>query len=244
MNEAGHENMDNVILKQDRDAGGPAEKEAVLRRQMTLSENLSGIGEMVAGIVHTMNNPLTVIRGFSQLLLMKKDLPEKVRRDIEAIAENGKKLSEIVEQITELAKVSAVKRTRVDVSRVLNDCWPLLEEGLARNRILLRKEIRGPLPEILGEEDRLITGIHNLLRHCVTALSNKEGPREITVLALSQNNRVRVEISHNGAIVSRPENFFTPFYASKDQKMRDHIGLSASFNIIKKHKGKDRKSVV
>ena len=62
------------------------------------------LSEQIGGIVHTMNNSLTVIRGFCQLLLMNKNLDAKVRKDIELIAENGKNLSDSVGQLAEISK--------------------------------------------------------------------------------------------------------------------------------------------
>lgn len=208
------------------------------RRRLFLSDNLSAIGELAGSIVHDMNNPLTVIRGFSQLLLMNRALDEKVRKDIEAISESGKKLSEIIERLAALSRKTAVKPERIDIGGVLQDSARGLEEELSRRQILVRHEVQEHLPAVWGEADRLITAFSNILHHSARALSVNSGHREILVRAHLKEDRVMVEFSDNGPGVKEPDGLFTPFHSLEGGGSADNLGLCASSGIIKKHKGR------
>jgi len=212
-------------------------KREILLRQMLLSERLSAIGETVGGIVHTMNNPLTVIRGFCQLLMMRKDLNDKVREDLGAIAREGERLSAIVGQLADLARQSPSRAGTADPGTVLEDCANLLEDEMQNKGVRFVLDAPAGRAHVKGEPDRLRTAFLSILRFLLDGGSGTEEKRWIEVLAARKEDRFIVTFSSNRCVKADPESLFNPF-TGPDNKGGGYLGLCVAFQILKKCDGK------
>jgi signal transduction histidine kinase len=201
---------------------------------------MSAFGQMGAGIVHEIGQPLSAISGYADLLRMGT-APEKHRRYLEIICSETQRLAKIVSKFRVFSRASQDAAQLLNINDVLDNVHDLVGHNLAIKRVRLELNKAEQLPSIAGDKDALRQVLLNLIMNAADALEKKpEGERLIKIESYAGGDRVQVAVSDNGCGIP-PEiqqSIFDPFFTTKDEDKGTGLGLAVIASIIHKHNGK------
>ncbi|MHB1654080.1 MAG: MASE3 domain-containing protein [Desulfitobacteriaceae bacterium] len=208
------------------------------RRKVQQREKLAVLGEMAAGIVHEIRNPLTTIRGFSQILLAKTD-NEKLREYAGLIVSTSDEVNKVVSDFLTFAKPRPPLFREVSVSSVINSLKNMLDahsylKGADLNIVPILEE-----KPIQADEDQLKQVCINVAKNAIEAMQEIVEPKLIISAEYDEpHNEMIIKISDNGKGMSSEQisKAGTPFYTTKDTGTG--LGLGICYQIVKEHQGR------
>ncbi|OLC06197.1 MAG: hypothetical protein AUH42_06140 [Gemmatimonadetes bacterium 13_1_40CM_70_11] len=211
-----------------------------METQLIQSEKLAAVGQLVSGVAHELNNPLTSIAGLSEFLLEQKDLGTKDRGHLRVIHEQAERAGRIVRNLLTFARKGPAERVRVDLNDLIQRTVLLMSYDLTLRDIAIERSLGGGLPAVLGDRHALQQVMLNLLTNAAHAVSQNppERPRVIRV-ATSFDDRVRVHVADSGPGIADDvmPHLFTPFFTTKEPGHGTGLGLSISYSLIESHGG-------
>lgn len=215
--------------------------EKLLQQQLIQSEKLSAIGELISGIAHELNNPLTGVMGYSQLLQLRNDLDDRAKENLLKINNLALRCQRIVQNLLSFARKQKPERTLSDINEILEKTVELRSYEFQVNNIDIHRELDRDLPKTIADAHQLQQVFLNVLTNAEQAMLEASGQGNLTIRTRHdrQNRRVVVEIADDGPGI--PENYLTrifdPFFTTKEVGKGTGLGLSLSYGIIKEHDG-------
>jgi C4-dicarboxylate-specific signal transduction histidine kinase len=206
-----------------------------LQRQLVMSEKLAGLGKLVSGAGHELNNPLTAVLGYAEMLSTSVD-DEGTRRSAEVIKREALRMKQIIESLLRFARQTKFERRTVSMQEMLSDVLNLRGYEIRRSGVQVSTNIAPDLPGIVVDEGLLKQVFLNILNNALEALKGISGAR-IRIEATQHDGRVQIRFGDNGSGFSNPDRVFDPFYTTKDPGKGPGLGLSVSYGIIKQHGG-------
>ncbi|GAB4441993.1 MAG: response regulator [Chloroflexi bacterium OHK40] len=215
-----------------------------LEQQLIQSEKLSAIGQLVAGVAHELNNPLTSVSGYAQLLLRDTRLPADTHQDIEQIYAQAERAGKIVQNLLIFAREHKPERRMVSVNEAITSALALQNYQLKVDNIGVLAELAPDLPFTTADSHQLQQVFLNLITNARHAMVEKGGRGTLTLrssLVRGENGvaMIQVEVADTG--VGIPERdlpkIFNPFFTTKPVGQGTGLGLSICFGIIKEHDG-------
>ncbi|MCX7789704.1 MAG: response regulator [Chloroflexaceae bacterium] len=215
-----------------------------LEQQLLQSEKLSAIGQLVAGVAHELNNPLTSVSGYAQLLLRDESLPPEPRQDLEQIYVQAERAAKIVQNLLIFAREHKPERTTGSVNEALRRALALQQYQLRVENIGVRLELDPALPPTTADFHQLQQVFLNLITNARYAMVQKGGRGTLTLRTgldrgPADDAHIRVEVIDTG--VGIPERdlqkIFNPFFTTKPVGQGTGLGLSICFGIVKEHEG-------
>lgn len=213
-------------------------EERALLAQLVRIEKLAALGELVGGVAHEINTPLTGILAFSQILLARPEGPDS-RQAAEAIGREAKRAARIVGQLLTFARQNPPERLRTDINQVLRDTVELRRQQLALQGVELQVEMDPRLPVTWADPFQLQQVFLNLLANAEQALTEVGIERRIIVRTAREGDRLLVSVADSGRGIA-PEHLphiFNPFYTTKPRGIGTGLGLSISHGIVREHEG-------
>jgi len=204
-----------------------------------VTAKLASIGELVAGVAHEINNPLTAILGYAQLLAEKQDVPQSVREDLQKIYEESQRTVKIVQNLLRFARHYKPGKSLVSINELLGQTLDLRNYELIMHNITLTTKLAADLPFILADYNQLQQVILNIITNAQHAIAETKHKGKITVTTYAVKQCVRISVSDNGSGIA-PENInrvFDPFFTTKPVGIGSGLGLSVCHGIIKEHGG-------
>lgn len=216
--------------------------EQLQRMQMQLvhTEKLASLGELVAGIAHEINNPLSGILIFSSLAAKDKRLDPALKGDLETISSEAQRCAGIVKGLLEFARDYKPKMTSCNINQVLLDSLRLVECQSVFQNVAILRQLGNDLPEIMADANQLKQVFINIFINAGQAMQDqKRGELQITTWSDKQpEDGVVITISDSGCGVPVEQlgKLFDPFFTTKGTGGTG-LGLSVSYGIIKAHGG-------
>lgn len=216
--------------------------EQLQRMQMQLvhTEKLASLGELVAGIAHEINNPLSGILIFSSLAAKDKRLDPALKGDLETISSEAQRCAGIVKGLLEFARDYQPKMTVCDINQVVIDSLRLVECQSVFQNVAILRQLANDLPQIMADQNQLKQVFINIFINAGQAMQDlKRGELKIiTVRAGDPTGGVLVKISDSGYGVPEDQlgKLFDPFFTTKGTGGTG-LGLSVSYGIIQAHGG-------
>lgn len=201
---------------------------------------LAAVGEMAAGIAHELNNPLTTVTGFSEIVL--DELPEDAsnRKEMELVLHEARRASDVVRRLLDFSRQGSQSRTRADLNEVVNDVIALTSHLIQNSHVNLNLNLDEALPWVSIDSNQMKQVLLNLIHNALQAM--KDGG-ELRVCTLQRERDARqwaiMSVKDNGAGMSAEEQsrIFEPFYTTKADRGGTGLGLSVTYGIIADHGG-------
>jgi PAS domain S-box-containing protein len=207
------------------------------QEQLLQSEKMAAVGQLISGVAHELNNPLTAILGYSELLKSEEDLNGRGVDYLEKLNKQAQRTHRIVQNLLSFARQHKPERGTVQVNQVVEDTVALREYDLKINQIRIHRDLDPKLPEISADFHQLQQVCLNILNNAVDAVIESRREGEIWVRTSLADDRVRIEFTDNGPGVKNPHRVFDPFYTTKPIGKGTGLGLSICYGIVKEHGG-------
>ncbi|HEV2670815.1 MAG TPA: ATP-binding protein [Gemmatimonadales bacterium] len=215
-------------------------EQQALETQLVQSEKLAAVGQLVSGVAHELNNPLTSIAGLSEFLLEQKELGKKDRGHLQVIQEQAERAGRIVRNLLTFARKGTGERAPVDLNDVIRRTLSLTAYDHKLTDITVTRALSGALPEVLGDRHGLQQVVLNLVTNAAHAVAEnpRDRPREITVSTWFDGQvHLRVADSGPGIPEQVRQSVFTPFFTTKEPGKGTGLGLSITYSIVESHGG-------
>ena len=212
---------------------------ALLQQSLVHVEKLSALGEVISSVAHEMNNPLTGVMGYAQLLLGDAR-DEKTRERLQQILEEGQRCKMVVENLLTFSQHGESDMSAQNANELVNETAALCLYQLRTDGIELVTELEPDLPSVEMNPRRMQRALLNILNNAQHALvkSGRENAT-ITLSTSSRDNAVRIQVSDNGPGIplEHQNRVFDPFYTSHDFGEAIGLGLSVAYGIVQDHGG-------
>jgi two-component system, NtrC family, sensor kinase len=210
-----------------------------LEQRIYNTEKLASIGTLAAGIAHEINNPLTVMLGYTDLLLENFEKGSPEYNDLKVIESNGYNAKRIIENLLSFARITEGLRDDIDVKQSVETIAAIIRNTLLTKKINLEIDVPGGLPHVQGDVREFEQVLFNLINNSVYALK-KSVDGKVVIKAYLANDMVSVDIIDNGEGISNKNKprLFDPFFTTKEAGEGTGLGLSLCYGIINKFGGK------
>ena len=210
---------------------------SVLRDKLLHAEKMAEVGQLVSGVAHEVNNPLTAILGFADLLMENPDLPETARKDIRVILQEAQRTKQIVQNLLSFARQMPPQRNPVQLNAILRRTIQLRSYDFSSHGVDVVEHLDEELPEVMGDAHQLQQVFLNILNNAYDAVHEIGRPARIEIMSTKTGDSVEVSFCDNGNGVTHPDKIFDPFFTTKEIGKGTGLGLSICFSILKEHGG-------
>ena len=217
-------------------------EQRLLEAQIIQSDKMASIGQLVSGVAHELNNPLTSIAGLAELLLERPPHPELPREHLRVIHDQAERAGRIVRNLLTFARKGVPEKTAVDLREVVARTSLLITYELQLHGIELDTDLSPDATVVEGDRYELQQVLLNLVTNAVQAVSGlaEEHPRRIT-LSTSQTDDGKAVLQVRDTGPGVPSHLvpylFTPFFTTKAAGEGTGLGLSLSYGLVKAHGG-------
>ncbi len=213
----------------------------VLRERLLRAEKLAGLGQLAGGVAHALNNPLTAVLGFGELIAETTTEP-RVKKDAETIVLEALKMKETVEKLVEFWRPVPQADEAVGVVGIVEELAAACEGKLAERGVKLEVKVQDEVPIVRGSRDRLRQVMEHLLNNAAQAIATarprEEGEEHAIRVTISHDQRaLHLIVSDTGPGFREPGRVFDPFYTTKGVEQGAGMGLSICYGIVREHGG-------
>jgi PAS domain S-box-containing protein len=228
--EQGHVTSIIVVLTDITDSEG-------LRDKLIHAEKMAAVGQLVSGVAHEVNNPLTAILGFADLLMENPDLPDTARKDLRVILQEAQRTKQIVQNLLSFARQMPPQRTSVQLNSILRRTVQLRSYDFTSHGIEVIEHLDESLPEVMGDAHQLQQVFLNILNNAHDAVHEVGRAPRIEIISAKAGDAVEVSFRDNGNGISNTDKIFDPFFTTKEVGKGTGLGLSICYGIVKEHGG-------
>jgi len=225
-----------VILEELTGYRRMAEKQRALEAQLLQAEKLSALGGLVSGVAHELNNPLAVVLGRAELLLLG-ELDERTRRALETVRTQGNRMRRIIQNLLAVAHKHPPERSWVDLNALLRETVELRVHQMQVNNVEVRWRLDEALPRIFADPHQLGQVFLNLVTNAEHAMAGRPGVLTISTERAGETVRVGVADTGGGIAPEHLPRIFDPFFTTKEVGRGTGLGLSVSYGIVTGHGG-------
>jgi two-component system NtrC family sensor kinase len=211
---------------------------AVLRDKLVHTEKMAAVGQLVSGVAHEVNNPLTAILGFADLLMENPEMPESARKHMRVILQEAQRTKQIVQNLLSFARQMPPQRSAVQLNTILRRTIQLRSYDFNSHGIDVVEHLDEELPEVMGDAHQLQQVFLNILNNAYDAVHEVGGRlARIVIMSTKAGDAVEVSFCDNGNGVTHPDKIFDPFFTTKEIGKGTGLGLSICYGILKEHGG-------
>lgn len=206
-----------------------------LERAAEVNRQLASIGELTAGVVHELRNPLTIIRGRAELLLRKLESDESTLKSVQAILGETKTLENLIGQFLGFAKPFQLSKTACRAEQIVERSFALCQRRADNKGVSLAWECQGEIGPLTLDAEKMCQAISNIVNNAIDAVDST-GNVHLTIFQDGAHVRFDVQDNGPGIKIGKNEDLFSPFFSRK----RDGTGLGLSIvqKIVTAHGGK------
>mgnify|MGYP001613211556 CR=1 FL=1 len=216
------------------------ERQEQMVGEMIQMEKMAAVGRLASGVAHEINNPLSAILGFTQLLLRTQPSAE-LQADLKKIDSEAKRIRTIVQDLLGFSRASRNANSSLLLTEVVADTLPLIQHELSHRRAEIITDFEPSPPLVLGDHNQLKQVFINLV---VNALQAMEPEKKARIVLRVRSDReagwawVEVEDNGPGIPAEIQAKIFEPFFTTKDAGRGTGLGLYVVMGIVERHKGK------
>jgi signal transduction histidine kinase len=206
-----------------------------LQARLVQSEKLASLGQLVGGAAHELNNPLTAMLGYSELLTESGTTAEQ-RTLAAKITQQVKRTRALISSLLSFAKQVPGEKMLVDVNTVAQTAVKLCQPQLSMHKVEVQMNLAADVPKVWADPNQLLQVCLHIGSNAMNALEEVGGGL-FALKSYRKGERVVFEFSDNGPGVREPERVFDPFYTTRPVGKGAGLGLSACYGIIQEHHG-------
>ena len=210
-----------------------------MEEQLILTDRLASIGELSSGIAHELNNPLTSVIGFSQLL-MEGDVPANMKEDLGIVYSEAQRAAAIVKNLLTFARKHAPVKQLSQVNTVIEDVLRLRAYEQKVNNIEVENRLSPNLPEIMIDHFQMQQVFLNIIVNAEFAMQDAHHKGKLVITTEKSRDLIRVIFTDDGPGISKEnlKHIFDPFFTTKEVGKGTGLGLSICHGIVSEHGGK------
>ena len=228
--------------------------------QILRSEKLASIGRLAAGVCHELLNPLNIISGHVQALLLEREQDESLNQDLESIMEEIGRIDKIVSGLLKFSRKEDMELTYVDINEELESVLSIMEKDMQIDNVRVVRNFSSILPTIKIDANRMRQVFLNLTNNARYAMERggtltvttetyvkkqKQNRRKTDLnkppeaIPVIQENFIRIKFADTGTGIKKEDmvKLFDPFFTTKPEDQGTGLGLSVCYTIIEKHSG-------
>lgn len=207
-----------------------------LQTQLVQSEKLASLGNLVGGAAHELNNPLTAMLGYSDLLAATDLNPQQLAL-AEKITQQAKRIRGMVASLLSFAKQTPSVKTQLEVNSLLERALKICHAHLRAANVQYRLELAETLPLIFGDSNQLLQVFSHIVNNAANAMEEAHGGM-LTISTRAFGDTVTIEFTDDGPGIENPAKVFDPFYTTRPVGQGMGLGLSMCYGIVQEHAGK------
>ena len=229
--------LDRELLRLLRSSRESLATVSRVQAQLLQSDKLASLGQLVEGASHELNNPLTAVIGYSQLLTESSPLTPHQQSLAEKVSRQANRMKTIVSDLLSFAEQVPAERKELTLDSVIHTAVNLCTSHPAARNIHLELRLDPDPPTICGDPNHLLEVFVHILRNGIEVLEGTPGGT-IRVVTQRCDELVVVEFLDNGPGIEQPDRIFDPFYTTKPVGKGAGLGLSACYGIVQEHQGR------
>ena len=206
------------------------------QEQLLQSEKMSAVGQLIAGVAHELNNPLTAILGYAQLL-ETEGLNPRAQDFVGKLFKQAQRTHRVVQNLLSFARQRKPQRDEVDLRRVLEETMALREYDLKSNNIQVHTQLPSEPAMVVADPHQIEQVFLNIINNAVDAILETGHTGTLKIRIAAENGHICTQFSDDGAGIKDPKRIFDPFYTTKSVGKGTGLGLSIFYGIVKEHGG-------
>jgi PAS domain S-box-containing protein len=206
------------------------------QEQLLQSEKMSAVGQLIAGVAHELNNPLTAILGYAELL-ESEGLNSRAQDYVSKLFKQAQRTHRVVQNLLSFARQRKPQREEVDVRKVLDETLALRDYDLKINNIRVDRDVPSEPAMVIADPHQIEQVFLNIINNGVDAILETGRKGKLKIRVYSQNGHVCTQFTDDGAGIKDPKRIFDPFYTTKSVGKGTGLGLSICYGIVKEHGG-------
>ena len=210
---------------------------AILQAKLMHAEKMAAVGQLVSGVAHEVNNPLTAILGFADLLMENPEMPDSARKDLRVILQEAQRTKQIVQNLLSFARQMPPQRKPVQVNAILRRTVQLRAYDFHSRGVEVVEQLDEQLYPVIGDAHQLQQVFLNILNNAYDAVRDTGRAARIEIRTGNRGNLVEISFRDNGHGISNPERIFDPFFTTKEIGKGTGLGLSICYGIVREHGG-------
>ncbi len=210
-----------------------------MQEQLVITDRLASVGELAAGIAHELNNPLTGVIGFSQLL-MDKEMPKDIKEDVEVVYSEAQRASQVVKHLLTFARKHAAVKEKVNVNDIIGKVLELRAYEQNLENIKVDDRLYPELPEVMADYFQLQQVFLNIVINAEYFMKETNHRGNLTITTEKVGNKVKASFADDGPGIAKDAlgHLFDPFFTTKEVGKGTGLGLSICHGIIAEHGGR------
>jgi len=206
------------------------------QEQLLQSEKMSAVGQLIAGVAHELNNPLTAILGYAQLL-ETEGLNDRAQDYVGKLFKQAQRTHRVVQNLLSFARQRKPQRDEVDIRKVLDETLALRDYDLKINNINVERDLPSEPATVVADPHQIEQVFLNIINNSVDAILETGRTGRLKIRVTCDGGHVRAQFIDDGAGIKDPKRIFDPFYTTKGVGKGTGLGLSICYGIVKEHGG-------
>ncbi len=207
------------------------------QEQLLHSEKLAAVGQLISGVAHELNNPLTAILGYSQLLTSSGQMGQQGIEYADKLYKQARRTHRIVQNLLSFARQHKPERVPVQINQTLEETLALRDYDLRMHNVRIHLDLAENFPVTSADPHQLQQVFLNMMNNAVDAILEHSTEGDIWVRTALNGDRLCIEITDSGPGVKDASRVFDPFYTTKPVGKGTGLGLSICYGIITEHGG-------
>ncbi len=206
------------------------------QEQLLQSEKMSAVGQLIAGVAHELNNPLTAILGYAQLL-ETEGLNTRAQDYVSKLFKQARRTHRVVQNLLSFARQRKPQRDEVDIRKILDETLALRDYDIKINNIKVERETPSEEALVVADPHQIEQVFLNIINNAVDAILDTGRTGKLKIRIYSVGGHVCTEFTDDGTGIKDPKRIFDPFYTTKSVGKGTGLGLSICYGIVKEHGG-------
>ena len=222
-----------------RGIGRDITERRAVQQQLLMSSKLASIGELASGVAHELNNPLTGIMGYAQLLTAKQNVPQDVKVDLDRIYGESQRAAKIVQNLLSFARRRKPEKSYFDVNELVQRVLELRDYELRTSNIGVYVDLAADLPWTMADYHQIQQVLLNIIINSEQAVGEVKRRGKIRVTTGMKEGCIRISVADNGPGIPAEQvgKVFDPFFTTKEVGSGTGLGLRVCHGIITAHGG-------